>query len=65
MKDKKIIIKKRVSINPQGQITINPEAVDCLIGIMQKTGLTARAAASTIITQAVHNDLITFTEEEE
>lgn len=65
MNNEKITIKKRVSLNPQGQITLNAEAIDCLIAVMQKTGLTARAAASTIITQAVHNDLIIYTDDEE
>jgi hypothetical protein len=43
---------------------LTQEAADCLIGIMQKTGLSAKMAASTIITQAIHNDMIEFTEED-
>lgn len=64
-KEKKITIKKKATLNPQGGITLTPEAVDCLISIMQKTGLSARIAASTIITQAVHGDLIEFIEDED
>lgn len=64
-KEKKIVIKKKVTLNPQGGITLTPEAVDCLVGVMQKTGLSARIAASTIISQAVHGDMIDFIEEEE
>ena len=64
-KGKKIVIKKKATLNPQGGITLTAEAVDCLISVMQKTGLSARIAASTIITQAVHEDMIEFEEDEE
>lgn len=64
MKDRKIIIQKKASMNQNNQVTLTQEAADCLIGIMQKTGLSAKMAASTIITQAIHNDMIEFTEED-
>lgn len=64
-REKKIVIRKKTTLNPQGGITLTVEAVDCLVSVMQKTGLSARMAASTIITQAVHGDMIEFEEEEE
>lgn len=64
MNNKKIIIQKKVSMNQGNQVSLTQEAADCLIGIMQKTGLSAKTAASTIITQAIHNDMIEFIEED-
>ncbi len=63
--DKKIHIPaRRVSLNPQGVIKITPEAFEALAEVMNETGMSARQAASTIITQAVNNDLIVYDREE-
>ena len=55
---------RRVSLNPQGVIKITPEAFEALAEVMNETGMSARQAASTIITQAVNNDLIVYDREE-
>lgn len=59
----KIIIERKRGINPQCQISITQEAVDCLLEVIRETGLSTKAAASTIIIQAVRNDMIAYQEE--
>lgn len=55
---------KRVSSNPQGVIKITPEAFEALAEVMNETGMSARQAASIIITEAVNNGLIVYDREE-
>ena len=56
---------RRVSANMQGVIKITPEAHEALIEVMNETGMSARQAASIIITQAVNNGLIVYDREEQ
>lgn len=55
---------RRAGTNPQGVIKITPEAFDALAEVMNETGMSARQAASIIITQAVNNNLIVYDREE-
>lgn len=55
---------KRANTNSQGCIKITPEAFEALAEVMNETGMSARQAASIIITQAVNNDLIIYDREE-
>lgn len=55
---------RRVEKNPQGVIKITPEAFDALVEVMNETGMSARQAASTIISQAVEKGLIVYDREE-
>ena len=65
MKDGKIHIPARpAKPNPQGVIKITPEAFEALAEVMNETGMSARQAASIIITQAVNNNLIVYDREE-
>lgn len=61
---KQIVVPRRKKINAQNQITLTPEAIECLLEVMQETGLNIKMAASTIIVQAVKNDLIVYEDEE-
>lgn len=54
---------RRASANPQGVIKITPDAYEALIEVMNETGMSARQAASVIITQAVNNGLIVYDRE--
>lgn len=65
MNNKKIIVPRRKRINAQCQITLTPEAVECLIEVLQETGLSVKNAASTIIVQAVRGDMIVYEDTEE
>ena len=47
-----------------GGIKITPEAFEALAEVINETGMSARQAASIIITQAVNNDLIVYDREE-
>lgn len=64
-KTNKIIVQRRKNINSQCQITLTQEAVDCLIEVIQETGLSVKQAASTIIVQAVRGDMIVYQEEDD
>lgn len=64
MPNKKIVIQRRKTINSQCQITLTQEAVDCLLEVIQETGLSVKQAASTIIVQAVKGGMIMYEEEE-
>ena len=55
---------RRVNSNPQGVIKITPEAFEALAEVMNETGMSARQAASIIITEAVNNGLIVYDREE-
>lgn len=61
---KKIVISRRKTINSQCSITLTQEAADCLLEVIQDTGLSAKQAASTIITQAVKGGMIVYEEED-
>lgn len=60
MLDKKIIVKRRKTLNSQCQIQLTPEAAECLVEVMQETGMSAKQIASTIIFQAVRGDMILY-----
>jgi hypothetical protein len=62
---KKIVIERKKGINPQCQISLTQEAADCLLEVIRETGLSTKAAASTIIVQAVRNDMIIYQDQEE
>lgn len=62
---KKIKIERRTTMNPQNSITLTPEAAECLLEVIQETGLSMKQAASTIIIQAVRNNLIEYTTKED
>ena len=62
---KKIKIERRTTMNPQTSITLTPEAAECLLEVIQETGLSMKQAASTIIIQAVRNNLIEYTTKED
>lgn len=61
---KQIVVPRRKKINSTNQVTLTPEAVQCLLEVMQETGLNIKTAASTIIIQAVKNDLIVYEDED-
>lgn len=65
MADRIHIPAKRAKANRQGVIKITQEAFEALVEVMNETGMSARQAASTIIVQAVNNDLIVYDREEE
>ena len=55
---------KKMSSNEQGVIKITPEAVDALAEVVNETGMSVRQVASTIIIQAVRQNLIIYDREE-
>lgn len=57
---KKIVIERKKSINSQCNVSLTQEAADCLLEVIRETGLSSRAAASTIIVQAVKGDMIVY-----
>lgn len=62
---KKIKIERRTAMNPQNSVTLTPEAAECLLEVIQETGLSMKQAVSTIIVQAVRNNLIEYTFKED
>lgn len=64
-KSKKIVVPRRKNINAQCQITLTREAVDCLVEVIQETGLSVKNAASTIIVQAVRGNMIVYEDQED
>ena len=58
--EKKIVVKRRKTLNSQCQTQLTPEACACLVEIMQETGMSAKQLASTIIIQAVQGDMILY-----
>lgn len=62
---KKIKIERRTTMNPQNGVTLTAEAAECLLEVIQETGLSMKQAASTIIIQAVKNNLIEYTTKED
>lgn len=56
----KIIVAREKPISTNYVVSLTPEAANCLAAIIRETGLTAKAAASTIIAQAVNNNLIEY-----
>ena len=63
MSDKIHIPAIKPKINQQGVIEITDEAFEALSEVMVETGMSARQAASIIITQAVNNGLIVYDRE--
>lgn len=64
MKDQKIHIPaKRIVPGGQDVIKITPEAYAALAEVVNETGLSIRAVASLIITQAVGQNLIVYDRE--
>ena len=63
MSDKIHIPAIKPKINQQGVIKITDEALEALSEVMVETGMSARQAASIIITQAVNNGLIVYDRE--
>lgn len=63
MSDKIHIPAIKPKINQQGVIKITDEAFEALSVVMVETGMSARQAASIIITQAVNNGLIVYDRE--
>ena len=63
MSDKIHIPAIKPKINQQGVIKITDEAFEALSEVMSETGMSARQAASIIITQAVNNGLIVYDRE--
>lgn len=61
--NKKIVVRRRKTLNSQCQIQLTPEAIECLIEVMQETGMSAKQIASTIIIQAVREDMILYEDE--
>lgn len=55
---------RKATANEQGVIKITPEAFDALLEVQEETGLSARQAASIIITQAVRKNLISYKKED-
>lgn len=60
MKDKKIYVKRKKTVNSQGMVGLTPEAIECLMEVVQETGMSIKNVASTIITQAVRGDMIVY-----
>ena len=60
MKTNKIIMKRKQQINSSNIISLTQEAAECLVEILQETGLSAKEAASTIIIQAVRGNMIVY-----
>lgn len=65
MKDKKIYVKRRKTVNSQGMVGLTPEAIECLMEVVQETGMSIKNVASTIITQAVQGDMIVYLDDDE
>lgn len=63
MSDKIHIPAIKPKINQQGVIKITDEDFEALSEVMVETGMSARQAASIIITQAVNNGLIVYDRE--
>jgi len=63
---KKIIIPKKIAASSVNYtVALTEEAVEALQEVMTKTALPAKRVVSTILAQAVKNDLIVFEEEED
>lgn len=60
MKEKKIYVKRKKTVNSQGMVGLTPEAIECLMEVVQETGMSIKNVASTIITQAVRGDMIVY-----
>lgn len=53
-------MKRKQQINSSNIISLTQEAAECLVEILQETGLSAKEAASTIIIQAVRGNMIVY-----
>ena len=60
MKEKKIYVKRKKTVNSQWMVGLTPEAIECLMEVVQETGMSIKNVASTIITQAVRGDMIVY-----
>ena len=54
------IPRKDPSVNKSGVIKVTPAAVDALLDVARHTNMSIRDIASTIITQAVNGNMISY-----
>lgn len=66
MNDGKIHVPaKKITPNNQGVIRITPEAMACLVEVVEESVRSIKQIASMIITQAVNNGLIRYDREDD